>query len=170
MRKHDAAKEAGRRFVAILIAMVCLLGCSDKDKDMEALKNLTRTNIQKATAMYTIYLSSNNYKGPDSLQQLITFLRSGGERDMVEMKIDFAHLDLDHLEQYCISDRDHQSYDFRWGIDSSPNEHAMPLVFERVGVDGVRWVGISGGVILKVTDDAKYQELWQGVYEPNDTN
>jgi len=43
-------------------------------------------------------------------------------------------------------------------------ESTPPIAFESVGVDGVRLV--AADVVLEVRNDDEYEDLWNGIYEP----
>ena len=142
----------------ILLVMCCVLtGCSG-DPIKQKLTALNKENYQKASTMYVIYASMNNYRGPASLEEMIDFL-SSNQRAI--KRLNLVSMDPGSLNDYVIG-RDGEPFKFRWSVKSSPMAPAYPICFEQTGVDGVRQVAFSGKKMVEVTDDAEYDRLFKG--------
>ena len=63
-----------------------------------------------------------------------------------------------------MSERTGEPFEIRWGVNSRPMGPPRPVIFEATAVDGIRQVGLAGGVILDVETDDEYDELMKGIY------
>ena len=142
----------------ILLVMCCVLtGCSG-DPIKQKLTALNKENYQKASTMYVIYASMNNYRGPASLEEMIDFLSTN---DRAIKRLNLVGMDPGSLNDYAIG-RDGEPFKFRWSVRSSPMAPPYPICFEQTGVDGVRQVAFSGKKMVEVTDDKEYERLLAG--------
>ena len=110
--------------------------------------------------MYSIYATLNNYKGPASKEKLIEFLSTS---ELAQKRLERMNVDISDMESAFIG-RDDEELEFRWGIESTPVSPAYVVCWEKMGVDGVVQVGITGGTILDVEDEDELADLKKGIY------
>lgn len=149
-----------RIFNALLIAVfaIPMVGCGG-DAGLSEFKERNKTNVAKVATSFKIFASRNQQKAPKDQAELVAFLAE----DRVKKNIERLGIDPDEIEAIFVSDRDGQPLKIKWGIEMDP-ENTLPIAFETVGVDGVRLV--AADVVLEVSDDKEYEDLWNGIYEP----
>ena len=149
--------------IAVSAFGVTLIGC--KSERSRLIDQYTEGNIKKMSIIYNIFTINNKYKGPEDEAELKEWVAS----DAAVRKLSRLHIDSNKFDQYMISERTHEKFEIRWGVDSRPMGPPRPVVFEATAVEGVRQVGLAGGAdVLNVDTDAEYDELMEGYYIPKD--
>ena len=147
--------------LTMLVLAICLIGglcgCSGRS-GLSEFKDRNKTNVAKVSTCFKIYASRNG-EAPESQEQLVAFL----SEERVAKNLERLGVDPLGLDEIFISERDGEPLKIRWGTKWNP-DLSIPVAFETVGVDGVRLVGAD--VVIEVSDDSEYEELWQGNYEP----
>jgi hypothetical protein len=138
-------------FAVLCLFCVSSLGCGGSNTIENALANASRENIQKCCAMYAIYSTLHDYKGPKS-------------DEMAAVRLKRMSMDPSKLESY-FTGRDEEPLVFRWGVDSHPRAPSYVVCWEEVGVDGTVQVGVTGGTIIETDDEDELAELKKGVYD-----
>lgn len=142
----------------MLLLALSFSGCGGGG-GLSEFKDRNKMNVAKVSTCFKIFASRNNNKTPESEEQLVAFMKE----ERVAKNLERLGLDVDKLDSIFVSERDGEPLKIRWGAKWDP-ESSTPVAFEAVGVDGVRLVGAD--VVLEVSDDDEYEELWQGIYEP----
>jgi hypothetical protein len=137
-----------------LLACVFLVGCGGNAIQSE-LSKYSEENIQKATILYTSYVSLNQYQGPSNLEQMKEFLESSSE---AKKRLDFVGIDVAKIDDYLVG-RDGEPFEFIWGLQKNPLSPAYPVCYEQVGFDGTIQVGISGGKVHDCEDEDEVKEI-----------
>lgn len=145
----------------LIVSFGCFfVGCGGSATS-EKLAKYTEKHIQKATTCYTIYSAANRYVGPEDREQLVEFFKSDSK---MAGRLELMHLNVHDIDSYFVSPRDGEEYKIRWKLKKNPTSPPYPIVFEQVGIDGTRLVGVSGGIVEEVEDDSEYSSLWEGKY------
>lgn len=142
----------------ILILCLCFAGCGDSVSSK--IKSSTKEHVRKVAIMYTVYTSANSFQGPKDEAELKDWIL--GDPQRIERLAKFG-IDVDDFDAYMTSERTGDKLDVRWGLTSRPMAPPYPVAFEPVALDGIRLVGMAGGVTRKVSDDEEYDELWNGI-------
>jgi len=150
----------------LTICALCLfsfsaLGCGTDISVDGAMAKASKDNIQKCCAMYAIYSTLNNYKGPTSKEEMLDFLAS---EKLASSRLERMSIDPAQLDSYTVG-RDGEPLQFRWGVESSPIAPAYVVCWEQIGIDGKVQVGITGGKIVETDDEDELEELKAGIYE-----
>jgi hypothetical protein len=137
-----------------LLACLFLVGCGG-DSIQSELSKYSEENIQKATLLYTAYVSLNQYRGPDSAEQMVEFVQSSEE---AKKRLEYMGIDVSKADDYLVG-RDGEPLKFIWGLQKTPLSPAYPICYEQIGVDGVIQVGISGGKVHDCEDEDEVNEI-----------
>jgi len=148
----------------LVIAVLCLfsvssIGCSNNSAE-SAFAEASDGNVKKCCAMYAIYTTLNNYKGPGSKDELVEFLTNDSQ---AATRLERMGVDPTKLDSYTVG-RDGEPLEFRWGLESSPISPAYVICWEQIGIDGKIQVGVSGGKIVETDDEDELAELKAGNY------
>lgn len=143
----------------MLLIFATVAGCG-RDEIAEAFARMTKINIQKATMMYTVYVATHDYRGPDNLEEMIEFLTT--DPDGLK-RMNRVQIDVDRLEEFLIG-RDGEVFEFRWSIQSNPMAAPYPVCWEREGFEGTVRVGVSGGRVVETGDEGELADLKAGKY------
>lgn len=138
---------------------VAAVGCGG-DEISDAFSKMTKENVQKATMMYTIYSTMNNYRGPESLEQMTEFLKTDAQ---ALKRLERVKIDVNKLDDY-LKGRDGEVFEFRWSVQSNPMAAPYPVCWERTGFEGTIQVGVSGGRVVETGDEDELAELKAGKY------
>lgn len=154
---------SSQRAVEILVLglfSISILGCGST-QDADYLRESNDSNIKKMCNAYILYANWSNYTGPDSKEELRSFLQTDAR---VERNMELMGIERDKIDEYFISENDGKEFDFRWGVFVNPDQRrsSEPLVFEKEGKDGIRLVMLSNLKILEVDNDRKYKRLLKG--------
>lgn len=136
--------------------LTSIIGCGG-DSAATMIQDANRSNIQRLTNLYTRHQMQMAGQGPKSEQDFRKFIQGLDAETLKNMSVDLANLD-----SMFVSERDQQPLDIRYGVKSSFRDAAQGLIFERVGVEGVRQVGISTIAIKDIADDQQYADLKAG--------
>ncbi|MFK7770344.1 MAG: hypothetical protein AB8B55_24245 [Mariniblastus sp.] len=149
-------------FVALLV-LSTLVGCGST-RDADFVKASNDSNIKKMGSAYQLYAARFGYTGPESKEELKSFLK---ENDSITENLKLIGLERDKIDDYFVSENDGQEFDFRWKVFINPDKDrtSEPLVFEKQGQNGVRLVMLSNRKILEVDDDKKYNTLLNGTVD-----
>jgi len=147
----------------ILILCLCFTGCGDSVSSQ--IKKSTEPNIRKVAVMYMVYSSANNFEGPKDAAELKSWIE--GDQTRIDRLKRFG-INVEDFDSYMTSNRTGDEFEIRWGVKSFPMAPPYPVAFEPNALDGVRQVGMCGGVTKDVTDDDEYDALWKGEVEPGD--
>ncbi len=137
-----------------LLACLFLVGCGG-DSVQKELSKYSEKNIQKATFLYSIYVSLNQYSGPENVEQMTAFLESNDE---AKKRLENMGMDLAKIDEYLVG-RDGEPLEFIWGLKKNPLARAYPICYEKTGFDGIIQVGISGGKIHDCNSQEEVQEI-----------
>ncbi len=143
-----------RYLTFVLLTCFFLVGCGG-DSIKSELSKYSEENIQKATLLYTCYVSLNQYRGPDSVEQMTKFIESNDE---AKKRLDFMGVDVAKVDDYLIG-RDGEPFKFIWGLNKTPLSPAYPVCYEQIGVDGTIQVGISGGKVHDCDSEEEVKEI-----------
>lgn len=148
-------------FAVLCLFCVTSLGCDDPNSIENAFANASRENVQKCCAMYAIYSTLHDYKGPKSKEEMLSFLSAD---EKAKVRLERMSMDQSKLESY-MTGRDGELLEFRWGVDSHPRAPAYVVCWEQLGVEGKIQVGVTGGTIVETDDEDELEELKKGVYD-----
>ena len=140
------------------IALVGSTGCTG-DRVASQVAEVSKTNLQKLSNVYSLYVTRNGYKGPKDEEAFRDFLENDPS---IEKNLGYMGIDRADFEKISISERDDQPFLVRYGLNLPPMSPKQPQVLETVGVDGVRMVIMSNGDIVEVADDAEYAKMASG--------
>ncbi len=149
------------RISSALFVALCtfsVVGCGDGDRHA-AFKEKNKTNVARVSTCFKLYASRNGQNAPKDQEELTAFLKSPN----IKKNIERLGISQDDVDAIFVSERDGKPLKIKWGGKVNP-EMAMPVAFETVGVDGIRLV--AADVVLEVEDDDEYEDLWNGIYEP----
>jgi len=141
-----------------LLVACAILGCGRGDV-LSEFNEKNKTNVAKVSTCFKIFASRNENRAPKSQEELVAFMTE----ERVAKNLERLGLNPDTLDSIFVSERDNKPLKIRWGVDWDP-EMPTPVAFEVDGADGIRPVGAD--VVLEVSDEDEYEELWQGNYEP----
>jgi len=144
--------------VIMLGVSIVMFGCGPPDIAAE-FREKNKTHVAKVSTCFKIYGSRNGNQGPENQEELVEFLK--GER--VAKNLERLGVNPEEIDAIFVSERDGKPLKIKWGVKMNP-EDPKPIAFETVGVDGIRLVGAD--VVLEVEDEDEYEDLWNGVYEP----
>lgn len=143
----------------LLLCLVCLsLGCGD-DSLSTTYKEMNKLNMQKLANSYVMFASVNKGMGPKDAAELENFIKTD---ERVAPRLGMSSGDLGNVGDLFISDADGEPFQIRYGLKIRTDEDFSPLVFDKTGVDGMRRVARADNLVLEITDDKKYDQLWAG--------
>ena len=146
----------------LLFVSFFFIGCGGGDSISSKVAQYNKENVQKAANMYSIYTKLHKFTGPASIEEFREFMTTSED---AKRRAQFLNLDLNKFDSY-VEGRDGEPLTFRWKVRTNPMAAPYPISFEQTGVDGVRLVGLSGGVIIECDDDEEYEEMLKGKYRP----
>lgn len=144
-----------------LFCLVLIAGCN-KGPDiggMVAEKNAS--NIQKVCNALRLYQVRLGKPAP-SEEQLCDFIASNGT---IEKNLSKMNIDRTTFKDHLVCERDSEPFFVRYGVVVKERGAAQPLVFESVGVDGVRKIGWSDATVTDVSDEKEYDKLKNGKFK-----
>jgi hypothetical protein len=152
------------RLVLTCLAVCLFLGCG-KDEVSLQFKEMNKLNMQKLVNSYVMFASVNGNIGPKDSEELKNFIATD---ERVPPRLGMSSSDLNDLDSLFISDADGEPFKIRFGLKIRVDEDRSPLVFDSVGVDGMRRVGRADNVIVEVSDAKKYDRMWEGKMSAKD--
>lgn len=149
--------------ILIVLFIVCIMcapfvGCTG-DRVASQVAAVSKTNLQKLSNIYSLYVVRNGYRGPKDEEAFRDFLENDPS---IEKNIGYMGIGRDDFDKISISDRDNERLLVRYGLKLPPMSPKQPQVLETVGVDGMRMVIMSNGDIVEVEDDAEYEKMASG--------
>lgn len=142
----------------ICVTLALFSGCTG-DRVASQVAAVSKTNLQKLSNIYSLYVVRNGYKGPKDEETFRDFLENDPS---IEKNIGYMGVGRDDFDKISISDRDNEPLLVRYGLKLPPMSPKQPQVLETVGVDGIRMVIMSNGDIVEVEDDAEYEKMASG--------
>lgn len=148
--------------LAILLLFCVTLGVSGcgEDEASDFVSQMNKDRIQRAMNGYRLY-QSRMHKAPNSKEELVEFIKTS---DKIENNLKLMGISRETYEEELVSDRDDQAFIFRWGTFINDRGAAEPIVFEAVGVDGIRQVIWTNNKIEEY-GDKEYQNLLKGKFK-----
>ena len=145
----------------ICVTLALFSGCTG-DRVASQVAAVSKTNLQKLSNIYSLYVVRNGYKGPKDEETFRDFLENDPS---IEKNIGYMGVGRDDFDKISISDRDNEPLLVRYGLKLPPMSPKQPQVLETVGVDGIRMVIMSNGDIVEVDDDAEYEKMASGKWK-----
>ncbi len=142
----------------LLFSVGLVVGCGG-DQVSESFREMNKLNMQKLVNSYVMFASVNDNTGPQSAEELKNFIATD---ERVPPRLGMSSSDLNDLDSIFISDADGEPFKIRFGLKIRPDEDRSPLIFDAVGVDGMRRVGLADNEIVEVSDSKKYDRMWAG--------
>ena len=143
----------------LLLCIVGLtIGCGG-DPVAEAFKEMNKLNMSKLANSYVMFASVNGNVGPKDADELKNFIKTD---ERVPPRLGMTSSDLENLDSIFISDADGEPFMIRFGLKIQLDEDRSPLIFDKVGVNGMRRVALADNEILEITDSKKYDRMWEG--------
>ena len=149
--------------IPIVLFIICVMcapfsGCTG-DRVASQVAAVSKTNLQKLSNVYSLYVVRNGYKGPKDEETFRAFLENDPS---IEKNIGYMGIERADFDKISFSDRDNEPFLVRYGLKLPPMSPKQPQVLETVGVDGMRMVIMSNGDIVEVEDDAEYKKMASG--------
>jgi hypothetical protein len=160
LRKPTAAQGQCLLVVASLLIMG---GSCSKDNSARAIAADNTSNIQKLANLYSAFQMSRYGPGPNDEAEFKKYIKN----EMGPYHLGLMQIDPNNIDAIFISDRDHKPFKVRYGVNSGGGV-VNALVFEDTGMGGKRQVGLNGATVMEV-DDAQFQEMWSGKWNPSGT-
>lgn len=143
----------------LMVSLIGLaFGCGG-DPVADAFKEMNKLNMQKLANSYVMFASVNGNVGPKDADELKNFIKTD---DRVAPRLGMSSGDLNNLDGLFVSDADGEPFAIRYGLKIRIDEDRSPLVFDKVGVDGMRRVALANNKILEITDAKKYDRMFAG--------
>jgi len=160
-RGENLSRLSSTRYVLVCLgAALAAAGCGRAVDTNDLVANVNSTNIERLANLYTGYQSENNWRGPADEAAFKGFIRSFDPKKLQRIGVDPAAIDA-----MFTSERDEQPFKIKYSVPGSAMGSAEPVIFESVGVDGLRQVGFLDMTEREV-DEAEYQTLWAGKTQP----
>ena len=144
--------------IALVFALVCLIGCSGEDKVGKIAAELNKSNIQKVSNAFTLYGNMNNFQSPKDKGELIDYIKTSPH---IEYNLGLMGIDPNTFEELFVSSVDGEEFVIRYKSRVTAMRGGVPIAFEKTGVDGIRRVGLSNGKIVEA-DKKTYDRLMKG--------
>jgi hypothetical protein len=146
-----------RNVCFLLLSVLALIwdgGCADRVTAEVASKN--NSNIKRLVNLYAGYQLTHGWQGPHDKEALKDFVKRGG---LPAKNFQMMGIDPDKLEFLFVSERDGEQFKVKYGVAGGIGS-VTPIVFEKIGVGGLREVGFTTPLVEQVSDD-RYNELWE---------
>ncbi len=137
--------------------LLSFTGCSRGPNVDDMVAKATDSNVKRVAKMYTIFMKSHDWKGPQNANELKAFISRQNADQMRAMGID-----PDNLDALFLDERDQQELKVRWSLKGAMRTPPLPVVFEaNASPDGFYQVGFTGSAAKQV-DQAEYDRMWKG--------
>lgn len=140
-------------FVVALLAVGITTGCSGPEAS-DVLAEANSNNLKRLANLYEAYQSRHNWSGPASEEEFKSFLKNWNPKKLSNIGVDPAKID-----ELFISSRDGEPFKIRYGVPGHIMGSQEPVIFESVGVDGMRRVGFLN-MEQREVDAAEYDQLF----------
>lgn len=140
---------------------VSAMGCGGGPTADAVIADSNKDNMQRVINLYERFQMKNQWKGPKDDAEFKEFINGLDNKTLERMGIAPGE-----RESVLISDRDDSPFKIRFGVKGSARGSNEALVFESVGVNGVRVVGFSTRLTEEVSDDARFDGLFDGSQKP----
>lgn len=142
------------RLSSCCVLLAALAGCGGSGNNDEAIARVNSANIQRLANLYFTYQTKNEWRGPADEAEFKGFIRSYNPQKLTRIGVDPQEIDA-----LFTSERDGQPFKIRYSVKGSAMGSSEPVVFESVGVDGKRQIGLLNMTQTEV-DAAEYESLW----------
>ncbi|MCH2183631.1 MAG: hypothetical protein MK108_16655 [Mariniblastus sp.] len=147
-----------------ILAMIALLSlsfsaCNRGPSVDQLVAQATDSNVKRIAKVYTIFMLSHDWQGPQDANELKEFILKQNNDRMRTMGID-----PDNLDSLFLNERDEQPLKVRWKLKGSPTAPPFAVVFESTPdpeQEQKYLVGFTGSATRQV-DQSEYDRLWSG--------
>ncbi|HUR52489.1 MAG TPA: hypothetical protein VMZ71_00020, partial [Gemmataceae bacterium] len=153
MTTHKTIFRALALCAAVPLAAL-LAGCSS-DKTAQQVGDMNKSNIQRVGNLYAAFHNIKGARGPKDEAELRQFIA-----EFDPAKLQMMGVNKDNIDGLLTSERDGQKFQIRYNVGGGRGS-VDAVVFEKVGANGTKQVGYTGGKVEDV-DDSTYKELWAG--------
>jgi hypothetical protein len=157
MTKHDILMKYFCPLVGSFLLLGIAAGCTETSHSQPlstAAAAVNTCNIERLTNLYSAFQFNDYGPGPKDEAEFRQFIKDV----MGPTHLKLMQIDPDNIDAVFISERDHQPFQVKYGVDSGPGA-INAVVFEAQGVSGKRQVGFNGGTVKDV-GEVEYQSLW----------
>jgi hypothetical protein len=140
----------------ISLALIIVVGGCSSDNTAARVAQFNKSNIQKASNLYSLYYRAKSSSGPKDAAALKEF----ASKDVALEQLQLMQIDPKNVDAIFVSERDGKALKVKPNVPSNPFAPGA-VVFEDTGVNGQRQVGFTNSTVQEV-NDAKYKELWDG--------
>ena len=147
--------------VVCFFTLVLFAGCGSGPDVANLVSKKNGSNIQKVSSALRLYQIRLGKPAP-SEDELCDFIANNTS---IENNLELMKIDRDTFKDNLRCERDSEPFFVRYGVVVKERGPIHPLVFESVGVDGVRKVGWSNSTVTEVTDDKQYADLKRGKFK-----
>lgn len=146
------------RYILILLVVGCTInsiGCGG-DPVAEMMAEANSNNQKRLANLYAMFRAEHAFRGPDDEAEFKSFLQEKLTSEQKErMQISGP------IDNVFVNERDGKPFKIRYGVSGGPRGgNTIPIIFEAEGKDGVRIVSFSSVKQENVSDETRYQELW----------
>lgn len=134
--------------------LAALAGCGSNVAGIVG--DMNAANINRLSNLYTAYQKQHGWHGPKDEAALKSFITT----EMHPDKLKLMGVDRSAVDLCFVSERDGQPFKVKYGVKGGFRVVA-PVVFEAVGVDGLRQIGSTNSVKPEEADAARYDKLWK---------
>jgi hypothetical protein len=142
------------KMFACVVLLVGMAGCGGGFDSASALQEVNATNPQRLSNLYVQHQRENGGKGPKDKAAFRAYINK-----MNPVLLERIGVDQSAIDDLFVSERDGEALKIRYGVKGNDFSPPTPIVFEAIGVDGVRIVAFTGQKFEEVSDDAEYKKL-----------
>ena len=142
----------------VLFTLVSLLlpGCGGKGSSGESLlADANQTSLDRICTLYFQYQLTHNGHGPPDEAAFRSFIQSRPEQQLKRIGVDPGNIDA-----LFVSERDNEQFVVLWDVVAGERDEPTPIVAEKNGVDGIRFVGCHRKPHREV-NDAEFKKLFR---------
>ena len=144
------------------LVTVCSIGCGSGDLRGDAVNKANPNNVARIANAYGMFqMKTKGNPGPKDEAELKKFMQDPLNADQI------SGMGIEDFDAVFVSERDDEPIKVRWGVQGSSRGCYEPVAFESVGVDGARLVGFCNGTQEEVSDEATYDDMFNGKYKPD---
>ncbi len=144
--------------VLLLVFSSSMFGCGSTDSGMALMQKANKSNIQRLANLYRLYQATNDWRGPESVEDMKEFIKG-----LSANRLSMYGVDADDIESLFVSERDGEESKFRFRVKDAPMFQS-PVVFEQIGKGVYRLVGFTSLPPKEVSDDSEYDDLLAGKF------